>query len=531
MYGLVYTAPQPANSAQGRAALEFPLGSEIIVNSTGRETRVALMENKQLGELHINRGSERGYVGNVYKGKVVRVLPGMQAAFVEIGLERAAFLYVGDIYSKLVSVDDADADRPKLKTKGERKGPRAQPKVGQPAIQDLIKEGQEIVVQIAKDPIGTKGARITTHITLPGRYLVFMPTVNNVGISRRIDKDSERKRLRKFVDKYRPKGGGFIVRTVCKDQSENTLELDMEYLLATWKKIQEAAKTQKSPSELHLDYGLVVRFLRDSLNDSVDRIVLDSQTEYDNVLGFMGHFMPQFKKRVQRYKGTEPVFDVYGVETEIRRSLGRKVWMKSGGYLIIDQTEALVAIDINSGKFVGKSSLEETTTAVNLEAVREIVYQLRLRNIGGIIVIDFIDMDKSSNRDRVYNALDAELKLDRARTNILKISELGLVEMTRKRVQEDLDRFVAEPCWYCEGTGVLRSRETLCYDIFREVQREAARNKDKETIYVNAHPQVADMLYGQEFDSMEHIEQELSRRIVVRALGHYHMQNFEVYSR
>lgn len=507
------------------------MGSEIIVNTTGRETRVALMENKQLGELHINRGHERGYVGNVYKGKVVRVLPGMQAAFVDIGLERAAFLYVGDIYTNLVDVGQMDADNPNLVSDDESDGPRAQPKVGQPAIQDLIKEGQEIVVQIAKDPIGTKGARITTHITLPGRYLVFMPTVNNVGISRRIDKDKERKRLRKFVDKYRPKGGGFIVRTVCKDQSEATLEQDMQYLLSTWKKIQEAAKSKKSPYSLHSDYGLVVRFLRDSLNESVERIVLDSKEEYDQVVGFMSHFMPQFKSRVQRYKGTEPVFDVYGVETEIKRSLGRKVWLKSGGYLIIDQTEALVAIDINSGKYVGKSSLEETTTSINLEAVKEIVYQLRLRNIGGIIVIDFIDMDKASNRDRVYKALDEELKRDRARSNILKISELGLVEMTRKRVQEDLDRFVTEPCWYCEGTGVLRSRETLCYDIFREVQREAARNRDSETIYVNAHPQVADMLYGQEFSSMEDIEQDLGRRIVVRALGHYHMQNFEVYSR
>ena len=514
---------------QGEEALEFPLGSEIIVNTTGRETRVALMENKQLGELHINRGSERGYVGNVYKGRVVRVLPGMQAAFVDIGLERAAFLYVGDIYSNLVDVGDDD-EPPKLAAEDED-GPRSQPKVGQPAIQDLIKEGQEIVVQIAKDPIGTKGARITTPITLPGRYLVFMPTVNNVGISRRIDKDKERKRLRKFVEKYRPKGGGFIVRTVCKDQSEETLEQDMQYLLSTWQKIQDAAKAKKAPHVLHSDYGLVVRFLRDSLNDKVERVVLDSKEEYDEVVSFMGHFMPQFQKRVQRYKGKEPVFDVYGVETEIKRSLGRKVWLKSGGYLIIDQTEALVAIDINSGKYVGKSSLEETTTSINLEAVKEIVYQLRLRNIGGIIIIDFIDMDKASNRDRVYKALDEELKRDRARTNILKISELGLVEMTRKRVQEDLDRFVTEPCWYCEGTGVLRSRETLCYDIFREIQREAARQKDCETIYVNAHPQVADLLYGQEFESMESIEQGLGLRIVVRAMGHYHMQKFEVYSR
>ncbi|MCB9762890.1 MAG: Rne/Rng family ribonuclease [Alphaproteobacteria bacterium] len=505
------------------------MSSEIIVNATGRETRVALIENSQLAELHIDRGRDRGFVGNVYKGKVVRVLPGMQAAFVDCGLERAAFLYVGDIYPEFLDLPNRDVPETPEATVVEE-APRAQPRAGQPAIQDLLKEGQEIVVQIAKDPIGTKGARLTTHVTLPGRYIVFMPTVEHVGISRRIDRDRERRRLRDFVEKHRPKGAGFIVRTVCASQPEAVLKQDMDYLLRTWDKIQTAAKGRKAPSLLHADHGLVVRFLRDNLTDEIDRVVVDDRALFDDVQSFMSDFMPEFKERVHLYRGKEPVFDVYGVETEINRSLGRKVWLKSGGYLVIDQTEALTAIDINSGKYVGSSSLEETTTKINLEAAREIVYQLRLRNIGGIIIIDFIDMDKEANREKVYRALEEEAKRDKARTNVLKISELGLVEMTRKRVQEDLTRFLTEDCYYCNGNGMLRSRETICFDVFREAQREAARSK-KDTIYINVHPRVADMLYGEEFETLESVERDLSRRMVVRAMGHFHLERFEVYSR
>jgi len=505
------------------------LSSEIIVNATARETRVALMENSQLTELHIDRGKDRGYVGNVYLGRVVRVLPGMQAAFVDIGLERAAFLYVGDIYAANLDLHKSGDSESKVPLT--KDGPRAGPRTGLPAIQDLLKEGQQLVVQVAKDPIGTKGARITTHITLPGRFLVFMPTVEHVGISRRIDKDKERRRLRAFVDRNRPKGAGFIVRTVCNNKSEEILQADMDYLLRTWQKISDLSKQKKAPAVLHAEHGLLLRFVRDYLTDDVRKVVLDNKSDHTRVINFMSDFMPDFKDRVQLYRGTEPVYDVFGVETEVVRATGRKVWLKSGGYLIIDQTEALVAIDINSGKFVGSSSLEETTTQINLEAVKEIVYQLRLRNIGGIIIIDFIDMDKESNRDKVYRALEEEVKSDKARTNVLKISELGLVEMTRKRVQEDLDRFLTEDCFYCEGTGVLRSRETLCFEIFREIQREAHRSQGRETLYVNAHPKVADQLYGGELRALEEFERSLSKRIVVRAMGHYHLEKYEVYSR
>ncbi len=509
--------------------------SEILVNTTGKETRLALLENNHLIELHIDRGTDRGFVGNVYLGRVVRVLPGMQAAFVDIGLERAAFLYVGDIYPQLLDHKhgDEDAEEPDPEhTMMEEGPPREAPRPGQPAIQDLLTEGQEIVVQVAKDPIGTKGARVTTHITLPGRYMVFMPTVDHVGISRRIDRDKDRRRLREFVDKNRPKGAGFIVRTVCANQTNLTLKQDMTYLIGTWDKVQAAAKTRKAPAPLHVDHNLVLRMVRDAFHDEVERMVVDNAKLHEEVLSFMDDFAPDLKDKVHLYRGQEPIFDAFGIETEIARSLGRRVWLKSGGYLVIDQTEALVSIDVNSGRFVGQGgSLEDTTFKVNLEAVKEVVYQLRLRNIGGIIIIDFIDMDREQNREKVYRALEEELKKDRARTNVLKISDLGLVQMTRKRVQEDLVRFLSETCPTCEGRGSVKSRQTLCYEIFRELQREAGRSLGKETLYVNVHPGVADMLYGDEYAMLEQVEAKVSRRVVVRALQHLHPEKFEVYAR
>ncbi len=503
------------------------MGSEIICNTTGRETRVALMDNGRLAELYIDRGDNRGYVGNVYLGRVVRVLPGMQAAFVDVGLERAAFLYVGDIYRDFLHMHEEPSDN----GVATEEVPRSSSRAGQPPIQDLLKEGQEIVVQVAKDPIGTKGARLTTHIAIPGRYIVFMPTVAHVGISRRIDSDKERRRLRRFVDKHRPKGTGFIVRTVCENQPLANLQADMDFLLKSWTRIQEAAKTKKAPSLLHAEYGLVLRSVRDMFDENVERMVIDDKKIFEAVRKFMGDFTPQHKDRVHVYRGNDPIFDTYGVETAINKSLGRKVWLKSGGYLVIDQTEALMAIDVNSGKFVGSSSLEDTTLQINLEAVDEVVQQLRLRNMGGIIIIDFIDMDREASRDKVYKALDDALKGDRARTNVLKISDLGLVEMTRKRVQEGLDRYLMDDCPTCEGNGVVRSASTLCFDILREVRREANRVPKAENIYVNTTPQIADRLYGEQYADLEGIEKVVGRRVVVRALGHYHPEQYEVYGR
>jgi ribonuclease G len=508
------------------------VSSEIICNTTGRETRVAVLENGRLVELHVDRGDNRGYVGNVYLGRVVRVLPGMQAAFVDIGLERAAFLYVGDIYPDLLGMHQRGSEEEKEEADEDREdGPRHSPRSGLPPIQDLLKEGQELVVQVAKDPIGTKGARLTTHIALPGRYIVYMPTVEHVGISRRIEKEKERRRLRDFVEMHRPKGAGFIVRTVCENQPLENLQADMDFLLKSWVKVQEASKTRRAPSLLHAEYGLVLRGVRDMFDDTVERVIIDDKKTYDEVRSFMADFMPKHRDRVHFYRGAEPIFDTYGVETQISRSLGRKVWLKSGGYLVIDQTEALMAIDVNSGKFVGTSSLEETTLQTNLEAVQEVVAQLRLRNMGGIIIIDFIDMDRESSRDKVYRALDEALKNDRARTNVLRISELGLVEMTRKRVQEGLDRYLTETCPTCSGTSVVRSRPTVCYDILREIQREANRSSNAKSIYVNTTPAIADQLYGAQFPDLEAMEKTINRRVVVRAMAHYHPEQYEIYAR
>lgn len=501
--------------------------SEILCNKTGREIRVALMENGHLAELHIDRGDNRGYVGNVYLGKVVRVLPGMQAAFVDIGLDRAAFLYVGDIYPELLHMHEDGVQVDKVDRQ-----PRATSRAGQPPIQDLLQEGQEIVVQVAKDPIGTKGARLTTHIALPGRYLVFMPTVEHVGISRRIEKEKERRRLRDFVEKRRRKGAGYIVRTVCENQPLEALEADMEFLDRTWERIQAACKDARGPTLLHAEYGIVLRAVRDLFDDQVQRMVLDDKAIYDEVRAFMDDFMPAARDRVHLYRGAEPIFDTYGVELEISRSLGRKVWLKSGGYLVIDQTEALMAIDVNSGKYVGSSSLEDTTLRINLEAVNELVYQLRLRNIGGLIIIDFIDMDREANRDKVYRALEEALKRDRARTNVLRISDLGLVEMTRKRTQEGLDRYLMESCPICTGTGVVRARSTLAYDILREIRREAARSHGGgSAIYVNTTPAIADLLYSEQYADLQDVEETVGKRVVVRAMPQFHPEQFEVYAR
>jgi ribonuclease G len=502
------------------------LSSEIIVNKTGRETRVALMETGHLTELQIDRGDDRGYVGNIYLGRVVRVLPGMQAAFVEIGLDRAAFLYVGDIYPDVLALNQV-ADEESAADEASRSTPKA----GQPPIQDLLREGQEIVVQVSKDPIGTKGARLTTHIALPGRYLVYMPTVDHVGVSRRIERERERRRLRDFVEKRRAKGAGYIVRTVCEGQSTDALESDMEFLQRTWERVSEACTERKAPAILHAEYNIVLRAVRDLFDPTVDRMVLDDKELYDQVRSFIIDFMPAAKERVHLYRGADPIFDTYGVETEINRSLGRKVWLKSGGYLVIDQTEALMAIDVNSGRFVGTSSLEETTTRINMEAVQEVVYQLRLRNMGGIIIIDLIDMDREANREKVYRTLEESLKSDRARTNVLRISSLGLVEMTRKRVQEGLDRYLTEACPTCRGTGVVRAKPTLVYEILREVRREATRAPKAQAVYVNTTPAIADLVYGGQYNDLEAMEILVGRRIIIRAMPHFHPEQYEVYAR
>ncbi len=679
--------------------------SNLVINAAGAETRVALIENGTIHEFYLERKREKGIVGNIYKGRVVRVLPGMQAAFVDIGLDKAAFLYVGDVYgdpdfseefeitegehrAEVPEVpDEQEAEEAEARAKeasaepatveaaaseaaegatpgGVSPAPGAEPfqaygpdepaltpapltpiplttEIGmitpvpaapglpvppladpepspaeaeelasppvhsteavaqtptpvpappgsdrrevrekEPArearadrgdrerdrerrrdrdggrregreregrergrngreekrpresksIQDLLKEGQEVIVQVAKDPIGTKGARITSHISLPGRHLVFMPTVDHIGISRRIEKESERRRLREIVDRMRPDGTGFIVRTVAENVDAPKLEADIRFLIQVWNEIIRTKDKVSAPALLHGDLDLILRATRDLFTSDVGKLVIDDRDEYERILRFVHDQAPQLEKQIELYGGQEPIFDAYGIEQELKRASQRKVWLRSGGYIIMDQAEALTAIDVNSGRYVGKKNLEETITKINVEAAREIVYQLRLRNIGGIIIIDFIDMDKPQNRDKVFKALQDALGRDKAKTNVLKISELGLVEMTRKRVRESVTRVMNESCSYCDGKGHIKSKITVAYEIFREIRRESAHFPDP-VLVVNAHPEVARILQGSERDELRYLMDRFNKTIQVKPQQNYHQEQFDIYGR
>ncbi|MFL5429527.1 MAG: Rne/Rng family ribonuclease [Myxococcales bacterium] len=744
----------------------------LVINASGQETRVALIEQGTISEYYLERKNEKGIVGNVYKGKVVRVLPGMQAAFVDIGLDKAAFLYVADIvadpsfpgFSEEIEIqagategdpldiddvaepgiengaptppagsspveegaapgnptpdsvprvavqavdvstiptpievtpmavipvpepgrdapaeheanreapptsepwpreaapaaeashdehgeagahpgepileltaeealeegeeegDDEDDDldegdaahaaaeaaiaaessgaapdptpsgatpetagapggaaegkigvspeqRPALRERrgrrrggrGRRRGAPAKPAEERPKpeprqqqgrdrqenkrlgnghghgrraqIQDLLKEGDEVLVQVVKDPIGTKGARITCHISLPGRHLVFMPTVDHVGISRRIENEKERRRLRELVDRYRPPGTGFIVRTVAENEPEEKLTADIKFLLGLWNEVGKKRENLRAPALVHPDLDLVLRSVRDLFSDDVSKLVIDDRAEYERVRTFVADVAPELRDAVELYSGDEPIFDEFGIEQELQKAQNRKVWLKSGGYIIIDQTEALVAIDVNSGRYVGKkgagASLEDTITKINCEAAKEIVYQLRLRNIGGIIIIDFIDMDKGANREKVFKTLQEALAADRAKTNVLKISDIGLVEMTRKRVRESITRLTTEICPTCDGRGHVRSKTTMAYDIMREVQRAAGKHREDQLV-VSCHPEVAKLLQGPEREAMRLLMMKLNKSITVRPQPQYHLEQYDLHAK
>ena len=507
-------------------------GHLLVINAEGPETRVALIEKGLLAELYIERRRERGIVGNIYKGRVKRVLPGMQAAFVDLGVEKSAFLYVGDIrgapedFRALFS--DSSDDEPKKKGEkggkiGDKRGAR---------IEDLVKEGQEVLVQVAKGPIGTKGARVTSYVSLPGRNLVFMPTVDHIGISRRIGSDKERKRLRAIVESMRPPGAGFIVRTVADGVAEKDLRADMEFLIKLWNSILKKKQTQRAPALLYNDLDLLLRSVRDLFTPEVEKLILDSKSEYERLQKFVGAFMPDFAGKIELYEGREPIFDGYGLESEIDRALERKVLLKSGGSLIIDQGEALTAIDVNTGKFVGKKSmsLEETITKTNLEACKDVADQLRLRNIGGMIIVDFIDMDKDANREKVMRAFEEALKADKAKANVTKISELGLVEMTRKRTRESLGRMLTESCPYCEGKGYVKSKTTVCAEILRRLRRDGATFRS-DGIVVTCNPEIADLLVTVEQSYLDDLEKRLQRRIIIAAKKRFHIEKFELTER
>jgi len=714
----------------------------LVINAAGAETRVALVESGTIHEYYLERKREKGIVGNIYKGRVVRVLPGMQAAFVDIGLEKAAFLYVGDVYGdpdfseefeltegehaahvpEVPSEQEAEEQEVKALAGGEEPpilpaltplpgdlplappveaaeahgaaaeglhdagtpavlpveplpalqewpavpaserpipltqvvepgeaaataapdeypavaapppgpmssaeaqapgagalpaadaaagpgipagedgraapvepssggaepGPEAPPPAGRLAtrpegspreargerergdrergrreekredkrddkrrgrngrgrdeerrpkeqknIQDLLKEGQEVIVQVAKDPIGTKGARITSHISIPGRHLVFMPTVDHIGISRRIEKEGERRRLREIVDRMRPDGTGFIVRTVADGVEAPKLEADIRFLIQVWNEIIRTKDKVGAPSLLHPDLDLILRATRDLFTSDVQKLVIDDRDEHERILRFVREQAPHLESQIELYSGQEPIFDAYGIEQELKRAGQRKVWLKSGGYIIIDQAEALTAIDVNSGRYVGKKNLEETITKINVEAAKELVYQLRLRNIGGIIIIDFIDMDKPQNRDKVFKSLQDALGRDKAKTNVLKISELGLVEMTRKRVRESITRMTTESCSYCDGKGHIRSKVTVAYEIFREIRRDA-HSFHEGVLVVNCHPEVARILQGSEREELRYLMDRFNKTIQVKSQGGYHQEQFDIYGR
>lgn len=482
---------------------------EILINVDRDETRVAVLEDGVLVELYYERPVNQRTVGNIYKGKVENVLPGMQAAFVDIGLERNAFLYVDDALA--VREDDDDLPPPSRLT-----------------IRDLLHSGQDVLLQVVKEPMGTKGARVTTHLTLPGRNLVLMPTVDYVGVSRRISSDGERDRLRKLADRLRPKGVGVIVRTVAEGKDEAEIKADLEFLLRLWRKIQTRARTAQAPALIHKDLGLIYRVVRDLFSEDVDRLVVDSKHEYDKIMDLIEDMPTSLKSRVQLHDSRDrSVFDLYGLETEIEKALKKRVWLKSGGYIVIDQTEALTVIDVNTGKFVGSTNLADTVLRTNLEAAREIPRQLRLRDIGGIIIIDFIDMEVAEHRHELLRTLNEHLRRDRTRTNVLGLTQLGLVEMTRKKVKSGLDEVLMEPCPYCDGRGKVLSPATMAARVRRELKRLLAHT-DAEAVLAEVQPAVAALLIGAGGAGLRDLERQVGKTIYVRGAEDLHIEQINI---
>jgi ribonuclease G len=498
------------------------MDSEIIINVTRDEIRVGLLEGGQVAEFYVERKRDASIVGNIYKGKVVKILPGMQSAFVDIGLEKAAFLYVTDIHSDLEEFAPFLEEEEKVNSI-DLVSQKVKPDL---TIEELLQEGQEILVQVSKDPIGSKGARVTSYVTIPGRYLVLMPDVEHVGISRRIPDEDERTRLRAIVEEIKPEGYGLIIRTASEGSEDKDLIKDLEFLLLLWETVQKKKDRVSAPTMLYSDLDLVFRSVRDLMIQDVKRLVVDSADEYERIKDFVRTYFENLLGKIELYEGTEPIFDSFGIEFDISRALGRKVWLKSGGYIVIDQTEAMTVIDVNTGKFVGKEELEDTVLKTNLEAVKEIAYQIRLRNLGGIIIVDFIDMEKYENRDRVFIAFVEAMKKDRAKNTISHISELGLIQMTRKRVRESLGRTLCESCPYCEGKGFVKSPKTLCYEIFRKVTRLAKHGGER--IIVTAYPSVAELLSDEERAGVEDIENRYNVKITIRESRSFHQENYEV---
>jgi len=536
------------------------MNKEMIISSTGHDTRVAILEDDQVVEVFIERENQRGVVGNIYKGRVSKVLPGMQSSFVDIGLERDAFLYVSEVvntveeFERLESGDEDDTPASGVPAavaveeampagangtvevvRPERRG-RDRAAAGPPPqarIEDLLKEGQEILVQVVKEPLGTKGARLTSHVTMPGRFLVFMPTVDHVGVSRKIESREERARLRGIVRQFREEHGftgGVIVRTAAGNRPERDIVSDLSYFHQVWTEVRQKMEARRPPALLFQEQSLVTKLLRDLLTEDYSAIRLDDADEYRRVVALIERIMPNLVSRVKHYTKEFPIFEEYGVQAEIDKALRPKVWLKSGGYLVINQTEALVAIDVNTGRYVGKKSsgrLEDTIVKTNLEAVKEIVRQIRLRDLGGIIVLDLIDMEEKKNRQKVFQEVERELRKDRSPSKALQVSDFGLVIVTRKRVKQSLERQLTEPCPYCSGSGSIKSSATICQEILTELQK-IGQDLDGQGVVLRVNPDIARALKEEEHQILRDLQATLGKPVTIRPDAHLHHEQFDV---
>ena len=507
--------------------------SKMLVESDPYETRIALLEDDRLVEIYLERQHHRGVVGNVYKGRVTRVLPGMQAAFVDIGLERDAFLYVADVVPEVPSEEELDLG-PGGNGNGEQEDEGAAAVNGsagataeEPTIDSLLRSGQEIVVQVTKDPLANKGARVTTHVTLPGRFLVLLPSVTHLGVSRKIEDEEERNRLRGLIEQLPKDSGGLIVRTAGEGRELAEFEADQRYLARAWRRIRESADRAAAPALVHRDLDLALRVVRDLFSAEFVALWVDGEETYTRIVEFLDQVQPTLVPKVRLDRAERRLFERFGIDSEIDAALKPKVWLKSGGYLVINQTEALVAIDVNSGRYVGERNLELTALATNLEAVEEVVRQIRLRDLGGILVLDLIDMVEAENRERVFAALERELKRDRAKYKVLSISEFGLVQITRKRSRTNLERQLTESCSYCEGSGRVPSVATTCLRIRRAVLRLRGTTSSKELL-LRVHPDVARALQREERPIAVELERELGVAIHIQGDAKLHHASFDI---
>ena len=527
------------------------MNKEMIISSSAHETRVAILEEDLVAEIFIERERQRGVVGNLYKGRVSKVLPGMQSAFVDLGLERDGFLYVSDVlatFEEFDRLETDDDDPPSPPANGAAASARPAPGGGRPGgrgrdrerekgpepkIEDLLKEGQEVIVQVAKEPLGTKGARLTSHATMPGRFLVFMPTVDHVGVSRKIDSREERGRLRGIVREFREQHGftgGVIIRTAAAGRPKDDIVSDLSYFHRVWTDIRQKSETSRAPAVVYQEQSLVAKLLRDLLTDDFSAIRIDNAVEHQRVLELIERIMPSLAPKVKLYAKEYPIFEEYGVQPEIDKAMRSKVWLKSGGSIVINQTEALVAIDVNTGRYVGKKTagrLEDTILKTNLEAVKEIVRQVRLRDLGGIIVLDFIDMEEKKNRQKVFQTVEQELRKDRSPSKALQVSDFGLVIITRKRVKQSLERVLTEPCPYCAGAAVIKSSSTICYEILAEVKK-ISNDLNGQALVLRVNPDIARALREEERAVFKDLKQSLSLEIVLKPDAQLHHEQFDL---